>query len=312
MGIEYANRLLTGTVPKDRSETLAKTLLRLVYEKEKGFLALESSVFGGTYSELSDRAFWGGGANLEGEWTPVSRVSLAGGIGCLWLDQLEVPFHVDLRVKPQEELLFAFQGTYTVDTASYGNLWKEVGPVSQSDSPVHPKAFILGLRGEMKGIENRTFLAIQGEWQKRYNALKILPYDTGNEYFPLVKSSLSTYKVQVEGSYRVSPGILGSLKWTWLSGDRALLEKEHTWEGTIRVAPEKQPFGGSLSGLWVTNTGTSLPILNIGGYYRPRENVEISLSFEDLLSPYSEDRRTSIDPFIAPGFRILLKTTVMF
>ncbi|MCX7788258.1 MAG: hypothetical protein N2442_11245 [Spirochaetes bacterium] len=312
LGIDYANRLLTGTVPKDRSETLTKTILRLVYGKEKGALTLEGSVRGGTYSELSERGFWGGGTTLNGEWTPIPQVSIAGGIGIFWLDQLEVPFHVDLRVKPQEELLFTVQSTYMVDTVSYGILWKEVGPVAQFHSLIHPKTFTLGFRGEMKGLRDRTLIAMQGEWQRRFNGLQLLPYDTGNEHFPLNTGSLSTYKVQVEGSYNLSPGILGSIKWIWLLRDRALLEKEHTLEGSLRIAPEKRPFGGSISGVWVTSEGTALPNLTIGGYYRPRENVEISLKLEDVLYPFSSNSRFFIDPFITPGFRILLNTTITF
>jgi hypothetical protein len=95
-------------------------------------------------------------------------------------------------------------------------------------------------------------------------------------------------------------------------GDRALLEKEHTLEGTIRFAPEKRSFGGTLSGTWATGPGSDLPILTIGGYYRPRENVEVSLTLEDILSPYGKEDRVSVEPFITPGFRVLLKTTVTF
>lgn len=312
MRVSYASRLLTGTMPEDQTETLAKTLLRMLYGGEKGYIALKGSLQGGTYSALSKEGFWVGGGTLEGEWNPVSRLSIGGGIGFVWVDQLEVPFHADLRVRPQEELLFALQGKYTVDTVSYGNLWKEIGPVSQSDTPIHPKTFSLGFRGEVKGMENRASFTLQGEWQKRNNALLLLPYQANNEFFPLQEASLSSYKVQVEGSYSFYPGILGALTWTWLLGDRSFLEKEHTLGGTLRITPERRPYGGTFSGTWTTGPGSSLPILTMGGYYRPRENVEISLTLEDILSPYGEEDRVSVEPFIAPGFRVLLKTTVTF
>lgn len=312
IGIGYANRLLTGTLPQAQSETLGNTLLRLNYGGDNGFIALEGTLSGGTYSELSKQGFWVGGGTLKGEWNPVSRLSIAGGVGILWADKLEVPFHIDLQVKPQEELLFSLKGSYTVETVSYGELWKEIGPIAQSDSPIHPKTYAVGFRGEAKGLENRASVAIQGEWQKRHNALQLSPYDRVYEHFPVQEASLSTYRVQVEGAYGFSPGILGNLKWIWLLGDRALLEKEHTLEGAFRFSPEHKPLGGTLSGTWMTGMGTSLPILTIGGYYRPRESVEISLSLEDILSLTGEERRTSIEPFITPGFRVLLKTTVMF
>ena len=312
MGIHYASRLLTGFMPEDRSETLAKTFLRLEYGGEKGFIALQGSLYGGAYSALSKEGFWVGEGTLEGEWNPMSLLSIGAGIGFLWVDRLEAPFHVEFRVKPQEELLFTLQGKYTVGTTSYGNLWKEVGPVAQSDTPIHPKTFSVGFRGEAKGMENRASFALQGEWQRRYSALLLLPYDVNNELFPLQEASLSTYKVQVEGSYIFFPGILGSFRWIGLLGDRALLEKQHTVEGTLRIAPEKRSFGGTLSGTWATGPGSDLPILTIGGYYRPRENVEVSLTLEDILSPYGKEDRVSVEPFITPGFRVLLKTTVTF
>ncbi len=312
MGIGYANRLLTGTIPKDRSETLARSLLRLMYGGEKGFIALEGSISGGTYSELSEQMYWVGGGSLEGEWNPAPWGSLAGGMGFLWVDELEIPFHIDLRVKPQEELLFTLQGAYTVTTLPYGNLWREVGPVAQADTPLHSKIFSVGFRGEMKGLDRKTSVSLEGGWQKRYSALQLLPYDVGQEHYPWQKGSLTTYRVQIEGSYSLSPGILMTLKWMWLLGDRTLLEKQHTLEGSVRIGPENRPFGGTLSGSWVTGTGTALPIVTIGGYYRPRESVEISLTLEDILSPYSHDSRTFLEPFITPGFRVLLKTTVMF
>ena len=312
MGIRYASRLLTGSMPEDRSETLANTLLRVEYGGEKGFVALKGSLYGGTYSALSREGFWVGEGTLEGEWNPMSRLSIGARIGFVRVDKLEVPFHVDLRVKPREELLFALQGEYRVDTSSYRNLWKEIGPVSQLDSPIHPKTFSLGFRGEVKGMENRVSFAVQGEWQKRYEALLLLPYEVNNEHFPLEEATLSTYKFQIEGSYSPFTGIMGSLKWIGLLGDRALLEKEHTLEGTLRIAPEKRAFGGILSGTWATGHGSYLPILTIGGYYRPRENVEVSLTLDDILSPYGEKDRVLVEPFIAPGFRVLLKTTVTF
>jgi len=310
--VSYASRLLTGSMPEDRSETLAKTFLRLEYGGERWLIALKGSLYGGAYSALSKEGFWVGEGTLEGEWNPMSLLSIGAGIGFVWVDQLEAPFQVEIRAKPQEDLIFTLQGKYTVDTASYGNLWKEVGPVAQSETPIHPKTFSLGFRGELKGMENRASFALQGEWQKRYSALRLLPYEVNNELFPLQEASLTTYKVQVEGAYIFFPGILGSFKWIGLLGDRALLEKEHTLEGTIRFAPEKRSFGGTLSGTWSTGPGSDLPILTIGGYYRPRENVEVSLTLEDILSPYGKEDRVSVEPLITPGFRVLLKTTVTF
>ena len=71
-------------------------------------------------------------------------------------------------------------------------------------------------------------------------------------------------------------------------------------------------YGFSLTAGWNTRDETAVPDLRWRGTVKPAEGLEFSLSAEDLLAPFLDEPRVSAGPFVAPGFRVMLKTTVSF
>ncbi len=81
------------------------------------------------------------------------------------------------------------------------------------------------------------------------------------------------------------------------------------------LGSEKWGANGSLRFLtgyrMPTRKYTEMPVLSLGGFFRPGEAVRLTLELEDLLSPLAQDgERLDWDPFLAPGIRGTFKVQI--
>ncbi len=81
------------------------------------------------------------------------------------------------------------------------------------------------------------------------------------------------------------------------------------------IAMEKSgAFGGNF--LVALRTGVApilqLPVVNVGGFFKISDSVEIHLDAEDLLQPALNAPRYDLFPFQDPGFRVIAKARLAF
>jgi hypothetical protein len=312
LGILFADRLRTGSDPRSESEFGGSISAGFQLETGTVSLGLKGEYVGVQYPHLEDEIDHRLGALATGEWTPTEWLDLSGGIGVRGNSSLEYPFHLAITLHSEENWGIRVKGGQKVEDLFYRDLWKNVGPVLRTSILPEIKTQYLGTGVEIRSMENRLFLSFGIEWWKRTHAPILLSYDSILEGYPLKEEKLTSYKLQAEGAYEIIEGVQAKAQWASILEDRMLREQRHTLDLLLQVKPENRPMGGSVSGSWTTAKGNSLPALGLEGFYRPLENLEIALALEDILSPLMEDGRTSVYPFISPGFRALLKATVTF
>ncbi len=141
--------------------------------------------------------------------------------------------------------------------------------------------------------------------------------------FPAINPSTGLYDLIQRAGVRLTADV--GLQWIAIPG----LTLGASWRRELMDRPQFLPldemkaegvaiepsgaFGGTFSVAYRTGTApVQLPILNIGGFIRVAESVQLHLDLEDLLQPALQGPRLGISPFVEPGFRVIARARVSF
>ncbi|MFQ3621591.1 MAG: hypothetical protein SNJ78_11690, partial [Spirochaetales bacterium] len=158
----------------------------------------------------------------------------------------------------------------------------------------------------------RSSIFFRGNWEKRYSEPLLATYDTVEEGFPFYTKTLESLRLRGGARYNLLTDLQVSLAISWLGKDRGLGESPLSLEGALRYSPTHSPFGANLTGNWQPGKGNELPLVSLEGFFMIRENVEMSLSLEDVLAPWLKEGRIIREPFLEPGFQVFVKAKVYF
>jgi hypothetical protein len=141
--------------------------------------------------------------------------------------------------------------------------------------------------------------------------------------FPAVNPSTGLFDLVQRAGFKLTADV--GLQWIAIPG----LTLGGSWRRELMDRPQFLPidemkaegvamepsgaFGGTFSIAYRTGTApVQLPILNIGGFIRVAESVQLRLDLEDLLQPALQGPRLGISPFVEPGFRVIARAQVSF
>jgi len=223
-----------------------------------------------------------------------------------------LPFTVGVSGRGGDLVTFGVRGGLRVCEYDYRELWKDLGLLGLQAELKDGFAWFGEASVQGKTRDDRVRLSGRFEALRREGALRLRDFDPAAASFPFSSEDMVSWIIGAEASFRLFSGfsVYGAGK--TVLGDRAFLEEAHRWEPGVRFLSPTGKAGASLSGVFDSGDGTATADLRFRGSLKPGEGLEFSLSAEDLLAALGKERRPRVPPFIGPGFRVMISTTVSF
>ncbi|MFP4362593.1 MAG: hypothetical protein ACLFR1_01860 [Spirochaetia bacterium] len=233
-------------------------------------------------------------------------------VGVFWSPDLAFlyPFSVSVSGTAWNSFSYEVYGGFSVSPSSYSAFWQE-----------NPFVYT----GTILGYDRYWEAAGQFSW----NIISTLFWDTGlifrrydTEYYRIgsVCSETGMYPVsygrrnslssQLGISWSWSTMLTLDFGWDWNILDRIPNEDAHNLSFSADYTFPDGTLGGTLVFSYQMSDTVTLPFIDLSGYFRMSEGVQLVLEGWDLLAPVLENGRPNWGPFIAPGFRVVFKAQI--
>ncbi|MFP4383101.1 MAG: hypothetical protein ACLFSE_03590 [Spirochaetia bacterium] len=236
-----------------------------------------------------------------------------GNAGFAYTDSLGslFPFGLSVSLILKDSLVLSVGGGYRVVPQDYTALWNDYRLLELQTTLIDGTEWY-GSAG-MK-IQNRIrSLYLEGllGFSYREGVIELNGYEPQQGAYPFVQRNLTTLFPKVILNYLPGDLFNFSIGWEGVLLERTVQEDAHRflWEAGMNSRDGR--FGAGFTG-WsaLNNWRFELPVLDFSAFFKATEGVEFILEADDILSPVQEDGRTTIAPFIAPGFRMTFKTQI--
>ena len=222
------------------------------------------------------------------------------------------PFEAGVAGGVGDGFTFSLRGGLRAEENDYRNLWPALGLLRIQEDFEDGKTWFAAATLGMKSREDTADFRVGFEVMDREKAVVLEDFDASRSEFPFRQEDLLSFVLRADLRFRLLPGLFVTGYGKTILEDRAFLEPAHRYGTGLEYAPPSKRYGLSLSAGWDTGDETAVPDLRFEGRIKPFEGLDFVLSAEDLLSPLPDGGRTSTYPFIAPGFRVMLKTVLSF
>jgi hypothetical protein len=315
----FAARLLSGTGPEQRTETLLRPEVAAVYRRGIFWAGLSARAGRRVLEDDPDGELIRFAADLSAgfELESGARLEARGG----WFASREAgsvfPFDLSLTL-PAAAFTLRAAGGYRVTEIDCADLLSAYVPVAfPAGGPQDDRGWF-GEAGCSLRLSPGLSVLAQGE-VATHRALPDLEADslTADGLFVFSQVEALTVRSRLGVRWNPLPPLAVSAGWTGELADFSRFAPLGELPGRQLVSVEAEAT--ERAGRWNARAllrfdldRAVLPELGLGGYYRLGENIAVGLEGEDLLAAFAAEPRSWLSPWEEPGARGLLTLRINF